>query len=142
MSDAAEGSAGALEGGCLCGAVRYRLAACARDVGYCHCRQCRRSGGGPAMVWATVPRSALSVVAGEPKLFRSSQDAERAFCDACGSQILWRSSHEPDTLDLNVASLDDPTAEPPTHHTWVSRRVSWFDPVDGLPRFAEQPPEG
>ncbi|HEX6636422.1 MAG TPA: hypothetical protein VF033_02095 [Steroidobacteraceae bacterium] len=36
-----------LEGGCACGAVRYRLASAPFDAGYCHCEVCRRSSGAP-----------------------------------------------------------------------------------------------
>ena len=50
-------------GGCLCGAVRYELAAeGAFDAGYCHCSMCRRSTGAPVLAWALVRRSHFRLV--------------------------------------------------------------------------------
>ena len=42
---AAQGVRPRQTGGCLCGAVRYRVAGPLRDVVACHCGQCRRSSG-------------------------------------------------------------------------------------------------
>lgn len=47
------------EGGCLCGAVRYRITGEPKSVGYCHCRMCQRAAGAPVVAWATVPADAL-----------------------------------------------------------------------------------
>jgi len=44
-----------LAGGCLCGAVRYRLASAPFDAGWCHCRTCQLNSGSPAMAFAKVP---------------------------------------------------------------------------------------
>jgi hypothetical protein len=38
-----------LTGGCVCGAVRYRIDAMPFDAGYCHCTLCRRSSGSPVL---------------------------------------------------------------------------------------------
>ena len=45
-------------GGCLCGAVRYRLTSAPFDTGYCHCRMCQRTAGAPVMVFSTVKGTA------------------------------------------------------------------------------------
>jgi hypothetical protein len=44
-----------MEGGCLCGAVRFSLASKPYDAGWCHCRTCQLNSGSPAMVFAAVP---------------------------------------------------------------------------------------
>jgi hypothetical protein len=54
------------EGGCLCGAVRYRIEALPTDIAYCHCRMCQKASGAPAMAWATVPASAFAWTRGRP----------------------------------------------------------------------------
>ena len=48
-----------LEGGCLCGAVRYRISAEPIDAGYCHCRMCQRSTGAPVVSWLTMSERGL-----------------------------------------------------------------------------------
>jgi hypothetical protein len=129
-----------LEGGCLCGAVRYRIAAKPDHAGYCHCRMCQRATGAPVVAWLTVTRDAFAWTTGEPAVYRSSASAERLFCGACGTQLVFRDIAEPDELDVTLASLDDPAAVPPSHHIWTSSRIPWFDTADDLPRFPERGP--
>jgi hypothetical protein len=59
----------------------------------------------------------------------------RYFCAACGSPLAFQSDSEPGQLDLTIASLDDPSGLVPTHHSWVSSRLAWFDTKDRLPRY-------
>jgi hypothetical protein len=101
------------EGGCLCGAVRYRIEALPTDIAYCHCRMCQKASGAPAMAWATVPASAFAWTRGRPGPHRSSDRAGRLFCRECGSQLVFKVVSEPDRVDIAVASLDDPTGVTP-----------------------------
>jgi hypothetical protein len=129
-----------LEGGCLCGAVRYRISAEPRHADYCHCRMCQRATGAPVVPWLTVTREAFAWSKGEPAVYRSSQNAERLFCASCGTQLAFRAIAEPDHLDVTLASLDDPEAVRPSHHIWTASRIGWFDTVDDLPRYPESGP--
>ena len=129
-----------LEGGCLCGAVRYRISAKPRHADYCHCRMCQRSTGAPVVPWLTVASEAFAWTTGEPAVYRSSPKAERLFCPVCGTQLAFRELAEPDHLDVTVASLDDPAAIRPSHHIWTASRISWFDTADDLPRYPERGP--
>ena len=86
-----------LEGGCLCGAVRYRIGAEPDHAGYCHCRMCQRAAGAPVVAWLTVARAAFAWTRGEPAVYRSSAKAERLFCGACGTQLAFREIAEPRT---------------------------------------------
>jgi hypothetical protein len=86
-----------LEGGCLCGAVRYRISGAPRSADYCHCRMCRRAAGAPVVARLTVANGFFSWTRGEPAVYRSSLDAERFFCRECGTQLALRD--EPDFLD-------------------------------------------
>ena len=80
---------GVKEGGCLCGAVRYRIAGPLREIVACHCSQCRKTSG--HYVAATQCRSADLMVEGTTLVwFKSSDTAERAFCGRCGSNLFWR----------------------------------------------------
>ncbi len=130
-----------LEGGCLCTAVRYRLTGAPVDAGYCHCRLCQRAHGAPVVAWATFPRAHFSLVAGELRSYRSSPRGRRAFCAVCGTQLIF-SSLRPDatTMDIALATLDNPEALRPEFHIWTSSRLSWFDTVDNLPRYSHDEP--
>ncbi len=130
-----------LEGGCLCGAVRYRVTAEPIDSTYCHCRMCQRRSGAPAVATVEVPTGGLAFVQGEPAAYRSSSMAQRLFCRDCGTELYFTLLDEPPSLSLNLGTLDDPEAVRPTKHIWTSSQVSWFDIDDGLPRHPENAPE-
>jgi hypothetical protein len=132
--------AGEHSGGCLCGAVRY-VAVGAIDAGYCHCRMCQRSSGAPVLAWASFPSGSFSYESGEVACHRSSSHGAREFCRDCGTQLLFRDSRTPERLDINLGSLDDPTALPPQYHTWTTSRIAWFDTADELPRFEDDGPD-
>jgi hypothetical protein len=117
----------ALEGGCLCGAVRYRIALPALDASICHCATCRRAAGAPSVAWATVPAEGFAWTAGEPAAFASSPGVTRTHCAACGTSLTWQ--RDRGEIDVTLASLDDPEALPPVKETWLSQRLSW-EPAD------------
>jgi len=124
-----------LTGGCLCGAVRYRITAAPVEVLYCHCGMCRRAQGAPVVAWLTVPIGAFEVTQGALKAYRSSQRAFRRFCGDCGTPLNWVAADAPRYIDVSIASLDTPEAYGPTLHLWAASRIPWFDTADRLPRY-------
>ena len=123
-----------LKGGCLCGAVRYRLASEPFEVGYCHCATCRRATGAPVVAFGSVPFEDFQVT-GVPRRRRSSEFGERWFCTECGSQIAMHVDHQPDTIDFTIATLDDAGGVRPQFHIFFGSRIEWFDTADRLPRY-------
>jgi hypothetical protein len=126
-----------LTGGCLCGAVRYRLSSEPFDAGWCHCRMCQLNSGSPAMVFASVSSEHYAIDSGEEHIrrYRSSDKAERWFCGQCGTPLLWLElagkAH-----DFSVATLDSPEAVLPTFHIWYASRIAWDEAADDLPQFS------
>ena len=130
----------ALEGGCLCGAVRYRIAR-VRAAFFCHCALCRRASGANALPWASVGRSDFALTAGALQLYASSPGVTRGFCGACGSPILFDKAGE-DAVDITLGTLDAPDRVRPTHHLWVGSKLRMSTGLgDGLPRHAEEAPD-
>ncbi|MEL7686156.1 GFA family protein [Citromicrobium bathyomarinum] len=80
--------AGALEGHCLCGAVRITLDNPAPEIEICQCDMCRRWAGSfySAQTGSDVQVSGEDTVT----VYRSSEWAERAFCSGCGSNLWFR----------------------------------------------------
>lgn len=139
-------------GGCLCGAVRYRLSRISTDVAHCHCRICQRSSGAAFLTWATVPRAELEIT-GEPAWYRSSPAARRGFCPSCGTQLFFAFDADavttrPDVpgdpaadIDVTVASLDRPDAFVPTRNIWVGTRRAFAHGFDAtLPDHLDEGP--
>ena len=131
----------ALEGGCLCGAVQYRIGVAPLDAGYCHCRLCQRSSGAPALAWLTAQIHGFSYTKGRPAVFPSSPHSQREFCSACGTQIAFRRSDSPTTVDVTLASLHDPSLIAPQYHIWRNSKIAWFETADSLPRHQDAGPD-
>jgi hypothetical protein len=124
-----------IEGGCLCGAIRYRAVAEPLRGVICHCRMCRRHSGAPALAFVHFPVASFRWLTAEPTWFRSSAFAERGFCATCGSTLAMREDVLGERVQVCVGSLDDPELARIDDHVWVRSRVSWLDIRDGLPRF-------
>jgi len=115
----------AFEGGCLCGAVRYRASGELLSSSVCHCRSCRLASGAPSVAWFVVRNSQFAVLCGQLSSFRSSPPVVRGFCGRCGTPLTYRHDDSPDTVEITTATLDDPELVPPTHEIWLSHRISW-----------------
>jgi hypothetical protein len=123
-------------GGCACGTVRYALESAPYDAGWCHCRICQLNSGAPAMAFASVPVEDFAFVAGADKVkrFQSTGFGHRLFCGECGTPLLMRVDHQPETVDFSIATLDDPDRVPPEFHIFRASRIGWFETADDLPR--------
>lgn len=77
------------KGHCLCGAVRITAHTTSNEVGACHCKMCRRWGGGPFMEIECGTRVSFQ---GEHSIavYASSDWAERGFCRHCGTHLFYR----------------------------------------------------
>jgi hypothetical protein len=137
MTDEGETDEGKLEGGCQCGAIRYRLEAAPRYVCHCHCGMCRRAGGAPVVSWAALGEDEVSILSGGPRWYRSSDHARRGFCPNCGTPLFFHSTHYPGAIDVTVGSLDEPERLKPDFHVYEPDRIPWLHIDDGLPRHIE-----
>lgn len=129
------------DGGCLCGALRYRVDGPLVDAGYCHCRLCQRASGAPVVAWFTIEADRFAWTAGSPRVYRSSAVYQRESCAVCGSQLAFRRSVEPRYVDVTIASLDAPATVAPEYHIWRMSRLPWFDTADALPRHDDAGPD-
>jgi hypothetical protein len=127
-------------GGCLCGAVRYRVGGPPLRAGLCHCGQCRRQTGSALPTFVTWPRDRLEVTKGGPAGFRVSDFATRQFCRDCGSPLFWRAD-KGDTITVLWGSLDDAEAMPkPSYELWTEGRVHWVPELPEITSYRQEPP--
>jgi hypothetical protein len=123
------------EGGCFCGAVRYRTEGESFQVTHCHCLHCRRTSGAAFVTWAEFPADTFSWKKGAPGTFSSRPGALRTFCTACGTPLTFVAAEDtPPTVDVTVCSFDDPSPFSPESHIWCDRQLPWIHLDDGLPR--------
>jgi len=122
------------EGGCLCGAVRYRATGPASNATLCHCHSCRKASAAPMVAWVTFPRAGFVLTGAEPVRYRSSPQVVRSFCGRCGTPIGYARDDEPETLDVTTLSLDRAGDFPPADQTWTADAVAWERTIGALPR--------
>ncbi|MCG9712911.1 GFA family protein [Shewanella insulae] len=131
-----------LQGGCLCGALRYKVSAAPFDSDYCHCSQCQKSTGAMAACWMDFKADQVSWLQGTPKEYASSDTIRRGFCQQCGTSISYRSTDYPDYYTLSIASLDDANAVAPRYHIYTDKQPDWLKIADDLPKYRQSRSEG
>lgn len=122
------------EGGCLCGAVRYRVTGRLRDVMNCHCSQCRRAHGHFAAYAAVRQRDLAFLEQGGLAWYISSARARRGFCQVCGSSLFWQPS-DLDYVAVAAGSLDQPSGLKTRGHIYVADKGDYYEIEDGLAQF-------
>ncbi len=132
-----------LEGGCHCGAVRYRVAGEPKHVALCHCSDCRKSAGAPMVSWAAFAEEDFAMLAGEVRTHNSSGQSIGSFCPVCGTGLWFRNQQFlPGIVDIQSATLDDPGALPPFGHIQTAERIAWMKSAHELPEFERFPSAG
>ncbi|MEX1994410.1 MAG: GFA family protein [Steroidobacteraceae bacterium] len=121
-------------GRCLCGGVRFAIRGALRQSAVaCHCTTCRRFTGG---LWVgTCARREHIVFECDKTLrwFRSSPDAQRAFCSRCGSSLFWEGDDEP-LWSIAAGSLDEPTGLRLAVHSWTAESADYWSFDPGIPK--------
>ena len=132
-----------LQGGCLCGAVRYEVSGDPILVAQCHCTDCRKAASSAHVEFAAFPKEAVRIT-GVLKTFSTKADSgmmsNRSFCPECGSWISGMPESMPHVAAVTLATLDNPEALAPQMRFYDKRRLNW-DTVDpALPAFETLPP--
>jgi len=122
-------------GRCLCGTVRYECSGPVTPATFCHCESCRRASGAHLVGWATVPKDTYRVTSGSVREYASSPPVLRTFCPVCGSPLTYWNSGSAETLDITIATLEDPGALEPRDHIWMQDACTWDRPADGRAQF-------
>jgi hypothetical protein len=132
------GTIATIEGGCLCGAIRYQAWGSADGITHCHCLTCRRASGAPFVTWAGFDRDKFTFTQGQPASYRSSANVVRAFCGRCGTALTYQRLDIQGSIDVTLGSMDDPEKIKPQDHTWTEYRISWIALDDHLPGYPRE----
>lgn len=135
-----------LDGGCLCGAVRYRCKAAPALTALCHCRHCQKQTSAPFSIVVAVPSGSLVIERGELRTFAdvgdSGQPVERSFCPECGSPIRSFVAAMPDLEFIKAGTLDDTSWLAPTMELWCETAQPWLQSGPARQRIERNPPLG
>jgi hypothetical protein len=121
-----------LQGGCLCGSVRYEATPTHRDGYYCHCRMCQLAFGNTRAAFLNLRKDQVRWLTRPPAYYASSKIARRGFCSRCGTPLSFEFL-DGENMDLSVGSLDDPGLLRPTEHFGVESRIEGWRHDDALP---------
>lgn len=122
-----------VDGGCLCGAVRFRVTLPSKWCAHCHCQMCRRYHGAGYVTWAGFVTERFEWLEGDAvKWYASSPGAERGYCGTCGSSLLFRSERWPGEMHVALGCLDGPIDRSPQAHAYHDDRVDWMAVDDAL----------
>lgn len=127
-----------IEGGCLCGAIRYSLRLPSLFVSQCACRDCQKATGTGHTTIVGIHRDQLTLT-GTPATYTGSGasggDVTRHFCGTCGGRLFTSGTLPGPVIMIQAGSLDDPSAVSPQSVIYRKDAAAWdrFDP--DLPSF-------
>jgi hypothetical protein len=124
------------EGGCSCGAIRYRLASDPLIVHCCHCLNCQRQTGSAFVINLLIEADRVELLAGEPQpvdVPRDDGSTQRiSRCPDC--QVAVYSDYgRPEILFVRGGTLDDPAAIVPDVHIFTRSKLPWVTLPDPVP---------
>jgi len=119
-----------LEGGCTCGAVRYRMTSLPMFVHCCHCRWCQRETGAAFALNAMIETDRLELLKGKPKLVDtpslSGKGQKILRCPTCEIALWSHYSGAGEKIAfVRVGTLDDPDRLPPDIHIFTASKQPW-----------------
>jgi len=127
------------EGGCSCGAVRYRLASDPLVTHCCHCLNCQRQTGSAFVINLLIETDRVELLVGDPRAVdvpRSAGKKQRIFrCPTC--QVAVYSQYTRAGIRfVRGGTLDDPASIAPDVHIYTRSKLSWVTLPDSVAAFA------
>lgn len=132
-----------IEGGCNCGAIRYKIEGKPVVVAQCHCKNCQRQSGSAFSVNLMVRADGVTTT-GTPTAYRdtdtfSGNAVTRKFCATCGSPIFSELADGNGMVIVKAGTLDDPTPFAPAVSVWTDTKMPWVDLPEGQKSFPKNP---
>ena len=129
----------AFDGGCSCGAIRYRLTSEPLVVHCCHCLNCQRQTGSAFVINVLIEAERLELLAGEPRRVdvpRDDGSVQKIYrCPTC-QVALYSDYGRPDIRFVRAGTLDDPSQVTPDVHIFTRSKREWIRLPESVPAFA------
>jgi hypothetical protein len=125
-----------LEGGCHCGAVRYRVTVRQRDGVECNCSMCAKKG----YLHLIVAEDDFDLLRGEDAITTytfGTHTAKHHFCARCGVHSFYRPRSHPENVDVNIRCLDG--LEPSDFRYYRFDGANWEESVAALREHQRSP---
>lgn len=133
-----------VEGGCLCGGVRFAIERAVGPFELCHCTRCRKASGSAFVAGLGVDVRDYRLLSGADLIGRFEAPVRErppgfrtAFCTRCGSPVP-DPSDDATWFEIPAGSLDGDVGARPDRHIFVEHRAPWFEITDGLPQLTKR----
>ena len=131
-----------LEGGCTCGAVRYRLLSKPLFVHCCHCRWCQRESGASFALNAMIEADRVVVLKGTPEVVNTPTNSGKGQkiyrCPHCRIALWSNYAGAGDKVRfVRVGTLDEPDRVPPDIHIFTASKQPWVALAPDIPAVTE-----
>jgi hypothetical protein len=128
------------EGGCACGAVRYRVKNSPFRTSVCHCKACQRRTGSAFGVGIYFRDEDFELLRGElkPYSFRSDESGRwlrMEFCTHCGTTVTWTAEVFPGGRGVAGGTFDDTRWLKIDRHVWTRSAHHWMAFPADVERF-------
>ena len=131
-----------MNGGCLCGTVRFAIDGKISKIWFCHCSKCRKTTGSAFHPAALCRTASFRWECGEDQInqYQAPSGYRTRFCRHCGSPVP-SDLGDGNAMVLSVGTLDDDPRSRPLRHIFVGSKAPWFEITDGLTQFDQHVPD-
>jgi len=128
---------GSREGGCACGAVRYRLTSDPLFTHCCHCLNCQRQTGSAFVINVLIEADRVQLLAGAPQPVEAPRDDGKQLIFRCPTcQVAVFSQYgRPEVMFVRGGTLDQPSGIAPDVHIFTRSKLPWITLPDSVPAF-------
>ncbi len=128
------------EGGCLCGAIRYRVKGDSPQATVCHCTFCQRRNGSAFATNVLFEEENVELTGGglttyEHRSNESNRWLRLHFCNRCGTTVMVTAENRPGIRTMTVGTLDDPNCVKIERHIWTRSAQHWMVFPQNVDRF-------
>jgi len=132
-----------VDGGCLCGAIKYQAVLDPERCAICHCKNCQVNSG-TAFGWIVhIQNRQFQLTCGRLKVFETIADSGRrrclSFCGDCGTRIHAQTLEEPDAFfGLRAGTVRQRHLLAPKQQVWCRSAQPWAFDLPKIPREETQ----
>lgn len=130
------------DGGCVCGAVRYRVSGVPIRTSICHCTFCQRRTGSAFGFGAYLRQEDVAITRGTLTVYEHRSDESgrwlrMEFCPVCGTTVTWTVEALPGTRAIAGGTFDDPSWLKIERHGWLRSAHPWMIVPPDVERHAQ-----
>ncbi|HZP87151.1 MAG TPA: GFA family protein [Burkholderiales bacterium] len=127
-------------GGCLCGAVRYRVTSKPNFVAVCHCKFCQKRLASAFSIVAAFDEKSVEFTQGKLAEYEHRSDEsgrwlKMNFCPTCGTTVSHTAEARPGMRSIAAGTFDDTDWLNIDRHIWLKSKMPWVGVPEGMVTF-------